>query len=85
MELKEALNVLQMIKDAQHNYSLSDEHLREYNPECTTREKLGIGGRYEYGIWMVPEEMVLDIAAALLEEIDRLLTSQIGCLKRLID
>jgi hypothetical protein len=43
--------------------ALSDEYLEASGR--TTRERIGVGGEFSYGIAMMPDELVLDIAAAI--------------------
>ena len=56
---------LQALNELKHNSrSLSDEFLRERG--CTTRQNIGLGGEYLYGVWMVPEDTVIAMCEALL-------------------
>ena len=66
MTRDEALNVLKELKQACAFQILSDEYLKENGHE--TREDIGLGGEYLYGIWMVPENTVISMCEALISD-----------------
>ena len=66
MTREEAMQAIEQIREAAIRRGLSDKSLAERG--CTTRKDVGIGGEYLYGIFMVPEEMVLEIVDVLMGE-----------------
>jgi hypothetical protein len=63
MKYEDAIKALKEFRALYKQKALSDEYLKITG--YTTREGIGVGGDYSYGIAMMPDELVLGIAAAI--------------------
>jgi hypothetical protein len=65
MNYEQAVKTLREFKALCKHKALSDSFLNEAGLE--TRENIGIGGDYAYGIVLMPDELVLSIVNAIYE------------------